>query len=59
MGSLSHREVGCLILKLLYSLTKSNVSILVAPCFSPAFGGISFSILGVVVGREGISFPVL
>lgn len=59
MGSLSHRVVGCLTLKLLYSLTKSNVSILVAPCFLPVFGGVSFFILAVVGGREGISIPVL
>lgn len=51
--------IGYLTIKLLYSLTKSNVSVLVAPCFLPVFGGVSFSILAVAVGREGISIPVL
>lgn len=51
--------VGCLTLKLLYSLTKSNVSVLAAPCFLPVFGGVSFSILAVAGDREGISIPVL
>lgn len=46
---------GCLTLKLFYSLTKSKVSIPVAPCFCQHLMLSIFSILAVMVGREGIS----
>lgn len=48
---------GCLTLKLPYSLTKSNVNILGAPCQHSIVSG--FSMLAVLMGREASYLPMI